>query len=385
MLGFCVQSSLYIVVDFDGRFRMVRTIKRANADDKCKVVSPRDPFSAAHLESTPAEFTCSRGPRRELNPAAQRLERHPVDALPPNPNRDPVPRRLYLKQSDFMAYGDVRSLSKLQSISQWWPCTGHTEECRIRVEGELRKIEEGKARLRAAASRVGDAPTGRALKRVRFAADRVEGDAETPEATSASAPSSLPAEDATTNSLPAHPSEAVLPASAVEVPDQEMSEGASSAPDGAVRLSMKRSSDCSHSESETKRLHTHHSTRDVVMLLYDPDVSRAVEQCGEVCRRKDTFLVGVNDWDSEFRDKLRACGSDGTTVACSSSGTTRELMSNESCLLDLPAAARNGNLQRKTTGKCVRQHKRCILGAVGLAKNSTQFCSIVPRWRRRTS
>ena len=213
---------------------------------------------------------------------------------------------------------------------------------------------------------MGDAPTGRALKRVRFAADRVEDDAETPEAASASAPSSLPAEDATTNSLPAHSSEAVLPASAVEVLDQVISEGASSAPDAAVRLSMKRSSDSSHSESETKRLHTDHSTRDVVMLLDDPDVSRAVEQCREVCRRKETFLVDVNDWDCEFRDKLRVCGSDGTTVVCSSNGTTRELMSNESCLLDLLAAARNGNgnLQRKTR-KCVRQHKRGILGAVG--------------------
>ena len=87
--------------------------------------------------------------------------------------------------------------------------------------------DRGRAsRLRAAASRVGDAPTGRALKRVRFAADRVEDDAETPEATSASASSCLPAEDATTTSLPAHSSEAVLPASAVEVLDQVMmSEG----------------------------------------------------------------------------------------------------------------------------------------------------------------
>ena len=34
------------------------------------------------------------------------------------------------------------------------------QECRIRVEGEIRKTEEGKARLRAAASRVGDAPRG---------------------------------------------------------------------------------------------------------------------------------------------------------------------------------------------------------------------------------
>ena len=103
------------------------------------------------------------------------------------------------------------------------------------------------------------------------------------------------------------------------------------------------------------------------MLLDDPDVSRAVEQCREVCRRKETFLVDVNDWACEFRDKLRACGSDGTTVACSSCGTTRELMSNESCLLDLLLAARNGNgnMQMKTIGKCVRQHKRGIQGAVG--------------------
>ena len=100
-----------------------------------------------------------------------------------------------------------------------------------------------------------------------------------------------------TNSLPAHSSEAVPLASAVEVPDQVMSERASSAPDAAVRLSMKRSSDSSHSESETSRLHTDHSTRDVVMLVDDSDVSRAVEQCREVSRRREGFLVDVNDWN----------------------------------------------------------------------------------------
>ena len=109
-----------------------------------------------------------------------------------------------------------------------------------------------------------------------------------------------------------------------------MSEGASSAPDAGARLTMKRSSDSSHSESETKKHHTDHSTRDVVMLLDESNVSRAVEQCREVCRRKETFLVDVIDWDCEFREKLRACGSDGTTVACSSGRATRELMSNES-------------------------------------------------------
>ena len=93
---------------------------------------------------------------------------------------------------------------------------------------------------------------------------------------------------------------------------------------------MKRSSDSSHSESETQKLHTDHSMRDVVMLLDDSDVGRSIERCPEVCRRGETFLVDVNDWDCAIRNKLRSCGSDGTTVACSSDGTIRELMSNES-------------------------------------------------------
>ena len=168
-----------------------------------------------------------------------------------------------------------------------------SNSCRGRTQEDRRRESPSSCRSQSS----GDAPTVRALKRVRFAADRVEDDAETPEATSASAPSSLPAEDATTNSLPAHSSEAAVPASAVEVPDQVMSEGACSVPDAAVRLSMKRSSVSSHSESETKRLHTDHFTRDVLMLLDDPDVSRAVEQCREICRRKEAFLVDVNDCD----------------------------------------------------------------------------------------
>ena len=160
LLGFCLKSSRYIVVDFNGRFRMVRTIKRANTDDRWKVVSPSDPFSAADLESTSAEFTCSRGTREEVNPTAQQLERRPVDALPPDPNRDPVQRRLYLKQSDFEAHGTSNRCPSCRALVSGGRAQGHTAECRIRVEGELRKTEEGKARLRAAASRVGDVPQG---------------------------------------------------------------------------------------------------------------------------------------------------------------------------------------------------------------------------------
>ena len=141
-------------------------------------------------------------------------------------------------QSDFMAHGTSDRCPGCRALVSGGRAQGHTDECRIRVEGELSKTEEGKARLRAAASRVGDALRRRALKRVRFAANRLEDDA---------APSSLPAEDAMTNSLPAHSSEAVPLASAVEVPDQVMSEGASGSPYAAVRLNMKRSSDSSHS------------------------------------------------------------------------------------------------------------------------------------------
>ena len=102
---------------------------------------------------------------------------------------------------------------------------------------------------------------------------------------------------------------------------------------------------------------------------------------------RETFLVDVNDWDCAFRDKLRASGSDGKTVACSSSATIRELMSNQSCLLDLLAAARNGNgsLQRKTIESVFVNTNVASWGRLGIAKNSTQFWSIVPRWRRKTS
>ena len=47
-------------------------------------------------------------------------------------------------------------------------------------------------------------------------------------------------------------------------------------------------------------------------------------------------------------------------------------MSNEPRLLDVLAAARNsnGNLERKTIAKFVRQHKCGILGAVGHCEES---------------
>ena len=64
-----------------------------------------------------------------------------------------------------MAHGTSDHCPGCRALVSGGRAQGHTEECRIRVEGELRKTEEGRARLHAAATRVGD---------VRFAADRVD-------------------------------------------------------------------------------------------------------------------------------------------------------------------------------------------------------------------
>ena len=76
--------------------------------------------------------------------------------------------------------------------------------------------------------------------------------------------------------------------------------------------------------------------------------------------------MDVNDWDSASRDSLRALGSDGTVVTCTSGGATRKFMSNESRHLDLLAAARSrdGRLEVRTIAKCARQHRCGVLGAL---------------------
>ena len=132
-------------------------------------------------------------------------------------------------------------------------------------------------------------------------------------------------------------SEAVLPASAVDVPDQVMSEGASSAPDAAVRLGTARVTVLVPSQRQ----------RDSILIT-----PRAMLSCFWMT------LMSVERLNSVVKSVV------GKDVSCR---CERLGLSNESCLLDLLAAARdgNGNLQRKIIGKCVRQHKRGILGAVG--------------------
>ena len=77
----------------------------------------------------------------DVNPAAQCVERHPVDALPTNPDHDLVPRCLHLKQRDFMAHGTLDNCLGCRAVVSGARAQSHTEECRIRVENELRKME----------------------------------------------------------------------------------------------------------------------------------------------------------------------------------------------------------------------------------------------------
>ena len=172
LLGLCLRSSRYIVVHFDIRFRFARTVKRASPEDRWTIASPRDLFSAGDLEVTPAEFACSRRTQGEVNPADQRLEGPPADALSPNPDHEPVPR-----QKDFLEHGTSDHCAGCRALVSGGRSQGHTEGCGIRVDGKLRKTGEGRIRLKAAATRVGDVPVVCAAKRVRFTSDQVDGGA----------------------------------------------------------------------------------------------------------------------------------------------------------------------------------------------------------------
>ena len=54
---------------------------------------------------------------------------------------NPVPRRLYLKQSDCVAHGTSDRCPGCKALVSGGRAQSHTEERRIRVEGEIRKTE----------------------------------------------------------------------------------------------------------------------------------------------------------------------------------------------------------------------------------------------------
>ena len=291
LLGFCLRSSRYIVVDFSGKFRFVPTVKRTGTEDRWRAVSPSDPFSADDLEATPAEFTCSRGVRGEVNPAAQRLERTLTDA----PALD-LPRRLYLRQEDFLVHGTSDHCPGCRALISGGRPQGHTEECRIRVEAELEKTEVGNARLQAAAIRTSDVTVERAVGSAKI---------QTTQATETQTESTPPrffAEPALPSSAATAPEQMASrsaynfsSSSTAAASDQVLSGGTSCSSDTGV----KRPSDaCSHSESEGKRFHVDHSTSDVVMLMSDSDVGQSVRQWG--CRSAEGSV-------SRGRQRLGIC------------------------------------------------------------------------------
>ena len=82
---------------FDGRFRLVRTVKRTSFEDGWKIASPNNPFSAGDSELM-LGFLLSKGVScGEVTFAGQRAA--------PGPHHQPLPRRRYLKQEELLAHG----------------------------------------------------------------------------------------------------------------------------------------------------------------------------------------------------------------------------------------------------------------------------------------
>ena len=68
------RSSRYILVDFHGRFRLLQTVKRTSFERGQVEDRVAERLSAGDLALTSAEFTCSKGARGEVHPAAPRQE-----------------------------------------------------------------------------------------------------------------------------------------------------------------------------------------------------------------------------------------------------------------------------------------------------------------------
>ena len=93
--------------------------------DRWAVVSPRDPFSANDLDTTPAEFTCSKGTRVEVNPVAQRLERD-TQLMFSHPTQ--ITTRLYLKQRETSWHTERRIAARVAEHLLVVTAQGHTKE-----------------------------------------------------------------------------------------------------------------------------------------------------------------------------------------------------------------------------------------------------------------
>ena len=137
MLGFCLESSRYIVVREVPHGPDDQESQRCRQMESC--VTKRS-FLGRRFGVNASRIHFFEELGRKSIPLHNDWRGIP---LMPDPNRDPVPRRLYLKQSDFMAHGTSDRCPGCRASVSGGRVQGHTEECRIRVEGEIRKTEEG--------------------------------------------------------------------------------------------------------------------------------------------------------------------------------------------------------------------------------------------------
>ena len=158
MLGFCLKRSRYIVMDFDGRFRMVQTIKRASADHRWKVESKRSFLSRRFGVNVNRIHLFERKSGRSRSRSTTIGEA--------DPNRHPIPRRLHLKQCAFMAHGTSDLCPGFRALVNCGGAEGHTEGLSNSCRG---RTQEDKGRespfSRSGYSQIGETLTRRALKR----------------------------------------------------------------------------------------------------------------------------------------------------------------------------------------------------------------------------
>ena len=177
LLGYCLHSSRYIVVDFNDKIVLVRTVKRAEEQSRWAAEEPADPFFGEDLNVTPSEHQCEGAPRADVRPAAPRPERAPAAAPDLPPDHEPAARRVYLRQEDFIKHGTSPHCPGCRALTRGGRAQAHSEACRVRLEGELEKSERGRARLAAAATRSAHEPERRAAKKARLVAGAAsEGD-----------------------------------------------------------------------------------------------------------------------------------------------------------------------------------------------------------------
>ena len=119
------------MVGSDGRFRLVRTVKRTSPEDRWKIASPSDPFSAGDVKVTPASRAhgAKSVPPLSVWRGRWSTSLHLVQIMSRSP------RRLYLKQGDFLAHGTSDGCPGCRARVSGGRAQGHTEECGTRVEG----------------------------------------------------------------------------------------------------------------------------------------------------------------------------------------------------------------------------------------------------------